>query len=332
MNELQKLETFRRDLALAESFEEIQLIGEAAGAYADFARKMNVSKGKQDEIGEFRIEIQEKLGEWLEEKYPQGRPEKNKVAIDGNFTMPVNAQKSSRARALKDMPDEEKFEIISEIKADENTVVTPNAVIDRYKKKKAESKKKKFKENIEKEIEDIESGKLPELKGLYDIISIDPPWPYGRGYDPLGSRVGSPYPEMDIEDIKAIELPLKENAVIFLWTTHQFLPAAFEIMQQWDLDYKATLVWDKEKLGMGTWLRMQCEFSLVGIMGNPYWENTTHRDIIREARREHSRKPDAFYELVNKICLGRKLEYFSREQRAGWEVFGNDVNKYELAR
>ena len=55
------------------------------------------------------------------------------------------------------------------------------------------------------------------------------------------------------------------------------------------------------------------------------------RDIIEEARREHSRKPEAFYELVNKICIGRKLDYFSREKRDGWECYGNDTEKFNVA-
>jgi len=196
---------------------------------------------------------------------------------------------------------------------------------------KKEEKKEARKQLIEQQIEDIETGKLPELKGLYDVISVDPPWPYGREYDPAGSRVANPYPEMSIDEIKAIELPFKDDAVLFLWTTHQFLPSAFEILKHWGFEYKATLVWNKEKIGMGAWLRMQCEFCLVGIKGNPYWENTTERDIINEARREHSRKPDAFFSMVEKITLGRRLEYFSREQRNGWDVFGNDTEKFELA-
>jgi N6-adenosine-specific RNA methylase IME4 len=79
---------------------------------------------------------------------------------------------------------------------------------------------------------------------------------------------------------------------------------------------------------MGAWLRMQCEFVLVGIKGKPTWSNTTWRDIIREPRREHSRKPDAFYDMVADITVGRRLEYFSRERREGWEVLGNDVEKF----
>jgi N6-adenosine-specific RNA methylase IME4/ParB-like chromosome segregation protein Spo0J len=199
---------------------------------------------------------------------------------------------------------------------------------------KKEEKKIERIELIEKQIEDIEKGLLPELNGLFDVISVDPPWPYEgqnkniTSFDAVGRRVANPYPEMSIEDIKKIQMPLMDNAVVLLWTTHKFLPDAFEILKQWNLEYKATLVWNKEKIGMGAWFRMQCEFCIVGVKGKPYWENTTFRDIINEPRREHSRKPDLFFEMIEKITMGRRLEYFSREKRNGWEVFGNDINKF----
>jgi N6-adenosine-specific RNA methylase IME4/predicted double-glycine peptidase len=203
-----------------------------------------------------------------------------------------------------------------------------------YQEIKKEEKKAERIEVIQKQIEDIESGILPELKGLYDVVSIDPPWPYEgnnksiTSFDAVGRRVANPYPEMSIQEIKEIELPLMNDAVVLLWTTHKFLPDAFDILKTWGLEYKATLVWNKEKIGMGAWLRMQCEFCLIGIKGKPYWNNTEHRDILNEPRREHSRKPDKFFELIEKITLGRRLEYFSREKRTGWEVYGNDINKF----
>jgi len=203
-----------------------------------------------------------------------------------------------------------------------------------YKEVKKEEKKAERVELIQKQIEDIEEGLLPDLVGLFDVVSVDPPWPYEgeskniTSFDSVGRRVANPYPEMSIEQIKAIELPLMKDAVVLLWTTHKFLPDAFEILKEWNLDYKATLVWNKEKIGMGAWFRMQCEFCLVGIKGKPYWENTTYRDIIIEARREHSRKPDSFFEMIEKITMGNRLEYFSREKREGWKVFGNDINKF----
>ena len=203
-----------------------------------------------------------------------------------------------------------------------------------YKEIKKEEKKEERINIIKEQMKDIESGKVTELKGLYNVISIDPAWNYEgenkniTSYDANGRRVANPYPEMSTQEIKDIKLPLLNDSVVFLWTTHKFLPDAFDILKNWNLDYKATLVWNKEKIGMGAWFRMQCEFCLVGIKGKPYWDNTTYRDIINEPRRQHSRKPDAFFDMVDKITLGRKLEYFSREKRQGWDVFGNDVNKY----
>ena len=199
---------------------------------------------------------------------------------------------------------------------------------------KKEEKKEKRIEVIQQQILDIEDGELPELEGLFDVVSVDPPWPYEgeskkvTSFDSIGRRVANPYPEMSIEEIKEIELPLMDDSIVLLWTTHKFLPDAFDILKEWGFDYKATLVWNKQKIGMGAWFRMQCEFCLVGVKGKPYWQNTTHRDIFEEPRREHSRKPDGFFDMIEKITLGRRLEYFSREKRDGWEVFGNDINKF----
>jgi N6-adenosine-specific RNA methylase IME4/ParB-like chromosome segregation protein Spo0J len=209
-------------------------------------------------------------------------------------------------------------ELVEQIQA--GTMTIPEAI--------KEIKKEERKVEIAKQREDIEQGEIVAPTGLFDVVSVDPPWNYGREYDPDGSRVANPYPEMNQEQIKAIELPVKDDAVLFLWTTHQFLFDAKELLDHWGFTYKATMVWDKERIGMGAWLRMQCEFCLVGIKGKPFWENTEHRDIIREARREHSRKPEAFYQIVEKITAGRRLEYFARSAHEGWEVFGNDTTKF----
>jgi N6-adenosine-specific RNA methylase IME4 len=197
-----------------------------------------------------------------------------------------------------------------------------------YQDIKKEEKIKERTEYIEQQKKEIAENKLPPLTGLYDIISVDPPWNYGREYHPENSRIANPYPEMSIDEIKAIKLPFSDNSIIFLWTTHKFLPDSFDILKHWGFEYKATLVWNKEKIGMGSWFRMQCEFCLFAIKGNPFWNNTTERDIIIESRREHSRKPDSFFDMIDKICIGRKLEYFSREKRNGWDIFGNDINKF----
>jgi N6-adenosine-specific RNA methylase IME4 len=164
---------------------------------------------------------------------------------------------------------------------------------------------------------------------LYDVIAIDPPWNYGGEYDPDNRRVTSPYPEMATEEIAKIQLPLKDDAVVFLWTTHRFLPDAFKLIEIWGLDYKAIIVWDKVKMGIGTLIRRQCEFCLLCTKGTPLITGASERDIITEARRQHSRKPEEFYLKVNRMCTGRKLDYFSREKRNGWDSLGIETDKFK---
>jgi N6-adenosine-specific RNA methylase IME4 len=255
----------------------------------------------------------------------QGKSDLNKQDVQEFGKISKQAQKEVKQSAIF-VSDEELKRQINE-RASEMAKVKL-AEMEEEKKRKIEEKKAERIELIEKQKRDIQESKLMELNGLYDVISVDPPWNYGREYDPETSRVANPYPEMSSEQIKALRLPFSNDSILFLWTTHKFLPDAFEILKEWGFEYKATLVWNKEKIGMGAWFRMQCEFCLFAVKGKPFWSNTTERDIIVESRREHSRKPDAFFNMVDKLCVGRKLEYFSREQREGWEVYGNDTNKF----
>jgi N6-adenosine-specific RNA methylase IME4 len=220
-----------------------------------------------------------------------------------------------------------------EVKARLNTGTM--SINEAYKEIKKEEKIEERKEDIKKQLKDIESGKLPELWGKFEVIAIDPPWAYeekgglsSNDFNPEITRGTTTYPTMKVNQIKEIYLPLTDNSVVFLWTTHAFLKDAFDILEHWNLKYKATLVWDKEKMGMGRTIRLQCEFCLIAFKGNPIFNGSSERDIIRESRREHSRKPDAFYQYVERSTIGRKLEYFSREKRTNWEIYGNEVNKF----
>ncbi len=125
-----------------------------------------------------------------------------------------------------------------------------------------------------------------------------------------------------MEDIYNLEIPAADDCILWLWTTHKYLRDAFDILKKWGFDYKATLVWNKDKMGIGRKLRMQCEFCLLGIKGKPLWDATDIRDIITEKRREHSRKPEKFYNMIDDKFVGKKLDYFSREVREGWQGYG----------
>ena len=204
-----------------------------------------------------------------------------------------------------------------------------------YKEIKKEEKKKERDEKIQQVKQKIETENLTTIDKKYHVIAIDPPWAYNEkggfssdDYDAQNNRGAVDYPTMTVEQIKQIELPAADDCVLFLWTTHAFLKDSFDIMQNWGFEYKATIVWDKVKMGMGRNIRMQCEFCLLGVKGKPIIQGSSERDIITEARREHSRKPEAFYEMVERMCIGNKLDYFSRQTRNNWEHYGAEQGQF----
>jgi N6-adenosine-specific RNA methylase IME4 len=190
-----------------------------------------------------------------------------------------------------------------------------------------EIKIKRRRAQIETQRAEIKSG-ITEPGGLYDVISIDPPWPYGTDYDPDGRRAASPYPEMSLEEIAAIHLPAAPNCIVWLWTTHKFMRYSFAILDTWGFRDVAILTWEKDRIGLGAWLRSRSEFAIMAVRGQPIIDLTNQSTVIHGALREHSRKPEEFYQLVESLCIGRKLDYFSRQRRSGWDVYGNDTGKF----
>lgn len=174
-----------------------------------------------------------------------------------------------------------------------------------------------------------EKVELKEVTGKYNVIVIDPPWNYGTEFELRNRRSASPYEEIPTDTLMDHKLPSAPDCVLWLWTTHKFLKDANTLLEHWGFEYKLTVVWDKERMGMGVWLRCQAEFCLLGIKGKPEWNLTNERDVIRSKRREHSRKPDEFYEMVERVCSGKKIDYFSREKRKGWDQFGNQTEKFQ---
>jgi N6-adenosine-specific RNA methylase IME4 len=201
-------------------------------------------------------------------------------------------------------------------------------------RRRQEEKKQRRQQQIEEIKVKIDRQNLV-VNGVYDVIVVDPPWAYEEKggfssgqYDPDNNRGSVDYPTMTVSQLKRLSLPVKKDCVLFLWATHAFLRDAFDLLDTWGFQYKATMVWDKEKMGIGRTIRMQCEFCLLAIKGTPLIEGNSERDIIREARREHSRKPEEFYAKVERMTHGRKIDYFGREQRQGWDVYGIESEKF----
>ena len=159
--------------------------------------------------------------------------------------------------------------------------------------------------------------------GPFQVIEVDPPWRHESGNS-------LPYPTMSIEDIKA--LPVVEiadkNAILWLWTTNAHLRIAFEVVEAWGFEYRNILTWVKNNMGTGEWLRGQTEHCILAVRGKPIFLGGKYSTVLAAKRREHSRKPEEFYKLVEATCPGRKVELFSRQQRAGWHVYGNDIGKF----
>jgi N6-adenosine-specific RNA methylase IME4 len=169
---------------------------------------------------------------------------------------------------------------------------------------------------------DSEAPALPE--GPFQVIVADPPWRYETGND-------LPYPTMALEHIKAmpVEDLADDSAILWLWTTNAHLRVAFEVINAWGFEYKNILTWVKDRMGTGEWLRGRTEHCLLAARGKPVFVNSSQTTVLEAARREHSRKPEEFYALVEATCPGGKLELFCRQRRDGWQVYGNDTAKFD---
>jgi len=193
----------------------------------------------------------------------------------------------------------------------------------------------KKEEKIEAREQEIQQLKIaieeqPEpLDGLYDIVVIDPPWEgQGGEYDPDNRRSRPPYPTMTIDEIKQLKIPATENSILFFWGLNNRMHEAYHIIEEWGFEPKTILTWVKDVWGLGFWLRGQTEHCIIASRGSPNFLGESSSTVLYGKRREHSRKPEEFYQLVEKTCVGRRLDYFSREKREGWAQYGNELRRF----
>lgn len=176
----------------------------------------------------------------------------------------------------------------------------------------------------------------------YDMIMADPPWSFemwsGAGVN--HKAAGGQYGCMSLADIKALPVGdlARGDAVLWLWATHPMLPQAFEVMSAWNFRFVTSGVWVKctrhGKLAFGTGYRLRCasEPFLIGVVGNPQTARNV-RTVIEGPVREHSRKPDeAFAEAERMMPRAYRAELFSRQSRDGWDVWGDEADKFDDAR
>ena len=322
---IEKLNVARQLLSEAKNLDDILHIRDIAEAARVYAQAAKLGLENQNEAAEVKIRAERKAGEMLAqiEKQPGARNdiEPRNTMLQGVMkNADIDRMQSSRWQAIASLPEEVFEEHIAETKAEGKELTTAGVI--------KEAKKIEREELISKQREDIINNNFESPSKLYDVIVIDPPWDYGTQYDPEGRRAANPYPEMTLEEIGNIELPSSDDCVLWLWTTHKYMRHAFDIIDQWGFRDVAIVTWVKNRIGLGSWLRSQSEFCIMCVKGKPKVNLTNQSTVIHGELREHSRKPDEFYKMVDELCNGYKIDWFSREFRDGWAQFGNDKEKF----
>ena len=166
-------------------------------------------------------------------------------------------------------------------------------------------------------------------RGPYRVIVADPPWPYEIRREDPSHRATTPYPQMSIAQICALDVAsiAAPNCVLWLWTTnYHMLNGAREVLEAWGFAPITILTWAKDRFGCGAWLRGQTEHCIFATRGKPLVQLTSESTLLHAVVREHSQKPDEFYALVERLCPApRYAELFARRQRAGWDGHGDEA-------
>ena len=175
----------------------------------------------------------------------------------------------------------------------------------------------------------------------YKTIYADPPWQFQNRTGkvaPEHKRLNR-YPTMKLEDI--MKLPVgdvaNEKSHLYLWVPNALLPEGLQVMEAWGFEYKTNLIWEKTRKdgepdgrGVGFYFRNVTEILLFGIKGEKNRTLDPGRsqvNLIRAMKKEHSRKPEEFIDLIEKCSNAPYLEVFARGNRDSWDMWGNQATE-----
>lgn len=176
----------------------------------------------------------------------------------------------------------------------------------------------------------------------FKTILADPPWQFlnrtGK-VAPEHKRLNR-YPTMQLDEIKAlsVEKVADETCHLYLWVPNALLPDGLEVMKAWGFQYKGNIVWEKirkdgapDGRGVGFYFRNVTELLLFGVRGKKDLRTLpparSQVNLLRTQKREHSRKPDEIFPIIQACSPGPYLELFARGQREGWVLWGNQANE-----
>ena len=179
---------------------------------------------------------------------------------------------------------------------------------------------------------------MAAVNGKYGTILADPPWRFSNRTGkmaPEHKRL-SRYSTLTLQGIK--DLPIEELAAnqshLYLWVPNALILEGLEVMRQWGFTYKTNLVWYKirkdggpDGRGVGFYFRGVTELVLFGVRGSlrTLRPGRTQVNLLKSQKREHSRKPDELYGIIEACSPGPYLELFARHQREHWTQWGDGV-------
>lgn len=284
-------------------------------------QKTSLAKGAYDaalldgqNIAEIVVDAEVKLGEFL-----GGIPKEKRCTSSGGSTptLPkgITHKQSFQAQEINRNPIV--VESVKHKAREKGELVTSHKILTEINKQKQDKKR------------EVIAISLPS--NTYQTIVIDPPWPVKKILrDNRPKQIIFSYPVMSIEEIKDIDIPsiAAPACHIYLWVTQKYLPIGLEILEHWGFTYQCLLTWVKN-VGFTPFSWMySTEHILFGHKGGlPLLQKGLRLDF-RAKVREHSRKPDEFYELVEKASPGPRIDFFSREKREDFDQYGNEENKY----
>jgi len=178
----------------------------------------------------------------------------------------------------------------------------------------------------------------------FQTVLADPPWQFQNKTGkiaPEHKRLNR-YSTMTLNEI--LSLPVadvtEEVAHLYLWVPNALLREGLDVMKAWGFQYKANLVWHKVRKdggpdgrGVGFYFRNTTELILFGTKGKKARTLSPGRrqvNIIRTMKREHSRKPDEQYDIIEACSRGPYLELFARGTRENWATWGTQAGEYEI--
>lgn len=176
----------------------------------------------------------------------------------------------------------------------------------------------------------------------FSTILADPPWQFHNRTGKMAPehRRLSRYSTMALQDIEnlPVESIAEETAHLYLWIPNALLAHGLQVMDSWGFNYKTNIVWYKvrkdggpDRRGVGFYFRNVTEVILFGVRGKnarTLQPGRSQENIIVSQKREHSRKPDEQYDLIEACSPGPFIELFARGPRKGWFGWGDQAGEY----